>query len=1196
MDALRTSLSTPASSPGLYNPGTTSDHPHVSSRSYSDDTPQSSPYLHPLQMHKVRETSKAQVEQDFITGRKLINQYEIINEIGRGMHGKVKLGRSLQTGEYVAIKIIQRFSKKRKLGRVTFSPEGKTKREIAILKKVRHTNVVGLLEVIDDPELKKIYMILEHVELGEIVWRRKGAPQICLYERRRLENQQTGEKDYSDDEKYFRMMDRRRARRAAKRAQNSQLNSLSNPNYWSLEHGQDEDDELSNVSKENTDGTIISIESKTISNTGSQNSIRVSSNSVSASVSQTHIPLPVESDIPPIDSDNESLEDNRLLPFLTLSSRHGSSSGLDELIDISCPENKSYRERSPSMADSIISHMSSIDDIPHDAFQEDYSYVPCFTLDQARSTFRDTVLGLEYLHYEGIVHRDIKPANLLWTKDHRVKISDFGVSYFGRPTRDDETEENISEADATDFDDDLELAKTVGTPAFFAPELCCTDLGSEQPKITEQIDVWSLGITLYCLIFARIPFLAKDEWQLFRCIAKDEVYIPRRRLKAVRQNTSVSPTEATQNTTSSGSSYREENELAYDFVDDELYDLLKRMLVKDPSQRIKLKEVKCHPWLLRGLEDIIGWLDETDPSRVTAGRRIEVDNHELERAVVPITFLERARTAVKKAVGKVIGATKGDIRNDRSRKSRRRAQSSATSSGTDSNLPTPVTPTIRGNRRYSIRGNEAFFGFSANGLENNFETNDNQLFMQNSMSSQSLSSDLSEASLSGSRRLSPGVVQDTNHMSIHSSDSTVRKGIPERIFTILTPKRAKLQRGHAYSRSVNSPGTPKLKTMNSNLSKAWDCVRARESLPDINESSISRVHSVDRNLFESGDIYAEAEIDVSIINASGNFQQPSTNSVESHMQETCKSPIEERSDIPSEFFEQESHSDHHSNSTLTRINSHTAIYNVDDESTDNNEHERSSIKSQSLDTNMAQLPSSSLECLDRKFTSINTDTKLERIVSADSMRCDDSFHDTLPKLDVVPQHTNSFNLQIAHDDSLIDEVVNQYSNLNEFLTTDSISSPLISPKSSVSLCLREKSFPFISSLPILLLGASTVTDENVSVMHKNTDIYTCSFGEVSASMLIPSPILRRDLNIDLSNSIVQEVVTLSCEDEEGYNGDGDTTSEWPDCNSGSDDDLPMMKCRARVIPKTTRARKLLGRKSTSINATSSEIGNQKITI
>jgi serine/threonine protein kinase len=122
-------------------------------------------------------THKAKVEQDSITGRKLINQYEIIDEIGRGTHRKVKLARSLEREDYyVAIKIIPRFSKKRRLGRVTVLLEEKTKRGIAILKKVLYPNVVGLLKIIDDPELKKIYLVLEHVELGEVVWRKEGDP------------------------------------------------------------------------------------------------------------------------------------------------------------------------------------------------------------------------------------------------------------------------------------------------------------------------------------------------------------------------------------------------------------------------------------------------------------------------------------------------------------------------------------------------------------------------------------------------------------------------------------------------------------------------------------------------------------------------------------------------------------------------------------------------------------------------------------------------------------------------------------------------------------------------------------------------------------------------------------------------------------------------------------------------------------
>ncbi len=136
------------------------------------------------------------------------------------------MARSLETSEYVAIKIIQRFSKKRKLGRVTVSPEDKTKREIAILKKIRHPNVVGLLEVIDDPEMKKIYMVLEHVELGEIIWRKKGNTQICLYERRRIEREQKGEKEPGEDEKYLKLLEIRRQRKELQRTKLTQLQEV----------------------------------------------------------------------------------------------------------------------------------------------------------------------------------------------------------------------------------------------------------------------------------------------------------------------------------------------------------------------------------------------------------------------------------------------------------------------------------------------------------------------------------------------------------------------------------------------------------------------------------------------------------------------------------------------------------------------------------------------------------------------------------------------------------------------------------------------------------------------------------------------------------------------------------------------------------------------------------------------------------
>lgn len=41
---------------------------------------------------------------------------------------------------------------------------------------------------------------------------------------------------------------------------------------------------------------------------------------------------------------------------------------------------------------------------------------------------RQVVLGLRYLHKQGVVHRDIKGANILVTKESHVKLADFGVA------------------------------------------------------------------------------------------------------------------------------------------------------------------------------------------------------------------------------------------------------------------------------------------------------------------------------------------------------------------------------------------------------------------------------------------------------------------------------------------------------------------------------------------------------------------------------------------------------------------------------------------------------------------------------------------------------------------------------------------------------------------------------------------------
>ncbi|KDN52181.1 kinase-like protein, partial [Tilletiaria anomala UBC 951] len=266
---------------------------------------------------------------------------------------------------------------------------------------------------------------------------------------------------------------------------------------------------------------------------------------------------------------------------------------------------------------------------------------PTLTVDEARRTFRDVVLGLEYLHYQGIIHRDIKPANLLWNEEKHVKISDFGVSHYsyallvasgGLPSS------GSGETNDPSLTDDRELAKTAGSPAFFAPELCLAgeapltssslkERGGNStstispshdpvhsgfpfnngpssggataasapaprgPKITKAIDVWALGVTLYCLLFGELPFTAPSEFALFNVIPNDDYKLP---VYMGADNVRVGP--------------RKPREDAR-----QLRDLIDRLLEKDPEQRIKLEAVKKHPWVTRGLHDAPAWLIATAP-------------------------------------------------------------------------------------------------------------------------------------------------------------------------------------------------------------------------------------------------------------------------------------------------------------------------------------------------------------------------------------------------------------------------------------------------------------------------------------------------------------------------------------------------------------------------------------------------------
>ncbi|KAK7153677.1 hypothetical protein R3I94_007157 [Phoxinus phoxinus] len=115
---------------------------------------------------------------------------------------------------------------------------------------------------------------------------------------------------------------------------------------------------------------------------------------------------------------------------------------------------------------------------------------------EARSIVMQIVNALRYLNEikPPIIHYDLKPGNILLvdgTACGEIKITDFGLS-------------KIMDDDNYGVDGMDLTSQGAGTYWYLPPE--CFVVGKEPPKISNKVDVWSVGVIFFQCLYGRKPF------------------------------------------------------------------------------------------------------------------------------------------------------------------------------------------------------------------------------------------------------------------------------------------------------------------------------------------------------------------------------------------------------------------------------------------------------------------------------------------------------------------------------------------------------------------------------------------------------------------------------------------------------------------------------------------------------------------
>ena len=149
--------------------------------------------------------------------------------------------------------------------------------------------------------------------------------------------------------------------------------------------------------------------------------------------------------------------------------------------------------------------------------------------------FEQIVSAIAYCHSFGVAHRDLKPENVLFDKFPHVKVADFGLCGYINPSK--------------------LMSTFCGSPCYSAPE-CLYHHDYDGQKS----DIWSLGVILYLMVVGNHPWNVHNINLMMKDIVSCNYKVPKE----------VSP---------------------------ECKDLIEKILVYEPTQRLSLEQILKHPWI-----------------------------------------------------------------------------------------------------------------------------------------------------------------------------------------------------------------------------------------------------------------------------------------------------------------------------------------------------------------------------------------------------------------------------------------------------------------------------------------------------------------------------------------------------------------------------------------------------------------------